>query len=149
MEAVKLEASPQAAYLPGLKTQPEVLIVEDDTTLEDVWYYVLDQVAPGGKVRWVTTEEAAERSIFEKLSRGESYDLIISDVFLSGKRTGVDLWRRFVGHQPKMVLMSSIEESKLRRFIGSSSNQEEVLYLRKPIEPVALKAFLSKLLSPP
>lgn len=59
-----------------------VLIVEDDVSMEPLWSYIIDEVDPHAEMRWVTTEEAAEKMIRQRLEMGQPYDLIVSDIFL-------------------------------------------------------------------
>lgn len=110
-----------------------VLIVEDDVSMEPLWSYIIDEVDPHAEMRWVTTEEAAEKMIRQRLEMGQPYDLIVSDIFLSGRRTGIDLWRRYGEGATAFILMSVIGPEKLMRMTGL--HEPLPPYIQKPLNP--------------
>lgn len=124
--------------------KPRVLIVEDDVTMEPLWTYIIDQVAPGAYLKWVTSEEAAEHAIRYQLLRHRPYDLVISDVFLSSSRTGIDLWRQFSEGYTRFLFMSVISPSKFAKLIGP--NEPTPTYLQKPLNPEECTAAVKALL---
>lgn len=127
-----------------LQPKPRVLIVEDDVTMEPLWTYIIDQVAPGAYLKWVTSEEAAEHAIRYQLLRHRPYDLVISDVFLSSSRTGIDLWRQFNESDTAFLFMSVISPNKFAKLIGP--NEPTPTYLQKPLNPDECSAAVKALL---
>jgi len=110
-----------------------VLIVEDDLTVEPIWDVILRRAIDNVGYRWVTTEHAAEEILRARRGAKEpEFDLVISDVFLSGPKTGIDLWERFQSSFPgRFILVSGIDRTKLDWYLPK--NHERPLYLRKPL----------------
>lgn len=126
-------------------SDPAVLIVEDDAALKPLWISVFAQVAPGARIDWVLTEEAAERKIRERVAIGELYDIIIADIFLSGKRSGLDLWRRYGMDGSEFVVVTGASPEK----VAALTKDEEMpppRFLHKPLEPKALLSLITELL---
>ena len=123
---------------------PRVLIVEDDVTMEALWVYTIDKVAPGAYIQWVTSEEAAEHAINKQLYRHRPFDLVISDVFLSSSKTGIDLWRQYSDAGMSFLFMSVISPTKFAGLIGK--NEPTPPYLQKPLNPDDCTRSLSALL---
>ena len=113
------------------KSVPHVLMVEDDVTMELLWRHIIDEVNEDAVVKWVTTEEAAEQLIRQRIQVGRPFDLIVSDVFLSSHRTGVDLWRRYGNGTTPFILTSILTPQKLINMIGH--NEPVPPYIQKPL----------------
>ncbi len=112
-----------------------ILIVEDDFTMEPLWNYVITEVSPGAHVKWVFTEEAAERLIGQKRQHSEEFDLVICDIFLSGTRTGIDLWKRYGEGPTQFLLMSVVSPQKFSKLLGEETVTP--FYVQKPLSPKA------------
>jgi DNA-binding NtrC family response regulator len=84
----------------------ELLVIEDDLPLRIVIERAVAQLAPGVHVDWASTAEEAT----EKLS-SRSYLGVLSDIFLAGGKTGLDLWEEVHARSPLLpfVLMSSMD----------------------------------------
>jgi len=136
-EGKSTDATPKANETWATNVRPHkgssVLIVEDDVSMEPLWSYIIDEVDPHAEMRWVTTEEAAEKMIRQRLEMGQPYDLIVSDIFLSGRRTGIDLWRRYGEGATAFILMSVIGPEKLMRMTGL--HEPLPPYIQKPLNP--------------
>ena len=122
-----------------------VLIVEDDVTMEPLWKYVIEAAAPGASIKWVTTEEAAEKLIASRLHMSEEFDLIIADIFLSGNKTGIDLWKRYGKGNTQFLLMSAVSPTKFAKLLGVG--EPSPLYVQKPLNPIACIETISAMLS--
>ncbi len=122
-----------------------ILIVEDDITMEPIWKYVIERAVPGASIKWVTTEEAAEKIIAHRLHTSEEFDLIISDIFLSGSRTGIDLWKRYGSSNSQFLLMSAVSPTKFAKLVGDA--EPSPLYVQKPINPIACIDTISEMFS--
>jgi DNA-binding NtrC family response regulator len=85
-------------------------VVEDDRSGETVLRHIIHSVDPEAKVDWVENAEVAALTLVQESSAGRPYDLIISDVFLAGKLTGIDLFKIYHEFKayPPMVLTSSM-----------------------------------------
>ncbi len=123
---------PAIAELPRA---PKVLIVEDDLTQEPIWSYILGKVDPRLAYDWVTSESAAEQMIERSTAENRHYDLIISDIFLAGIETGLDLWSRYHSQlHGKIILASGLEYIDVLTNMGKDRGTTPA-YLRKPLVP--------------
>ncbi len=109
-----------------------VLIMEDDLTFKPFWYKAVHQVLPHAHIEWVASEEAAERRVKRMTLEGKKYDIIIADIFLAGRRTGIDLWTRFSEVADEFLFVSSLSEEKFNKLIQSIEFSYPV-YLQKPL----------------
>lgn len=107
------------------------LIVEDDFLAQPVWEQVIRAVAPTAIIRWATTGEDAEKIINEGLTLGEHFDCVVSDIFLAGKKTGVDLCHHFRHLPVRFLLTSSIGLIQFAEMIEPHQNLQACL-LQKP-----------------
>lgn len=134
----------QEARRKGLPLKdPSILIVEDDAALKPLWLSVLDKVVPGAQIDWVLTEEAAERAIRNKIAVGELYDLVIADIFLSGKRNGIDLWKRYGKDGCDFIVVSGASPEKV---LSLTKGEGSPIFLHKPIQAKACTEIISNLL---
>lgn len=124
--------------------RPRVLIVEDDTTLEPFWMHIIDSIDERAEVKWMTTEEGAEYSVMKWLNRGKPYDLIISDIFLSGHKTGIELWRESMDLDIPFILTSVVSPKKLERMLGK--NELVPPFIQKPLDVDECKAMIKAML---
>jgi response regulator of citrate/malate metabolism len=109
-----------------------VLIMEDDITFKPFWNKAVSQVMPNAHVDWVASEEAAERRVKKMTLEGKKYDIIVADIFLAGRKTGIDLWTRFSGIADEFLFVSSLSEEKFNKLIQSIEFSYP-LYLQKPL----------------
>lgn len=108
-----------------------ILIVEDDITLEPFWISAIHKADPRAEVTWVCSERDAEKEIKLSIKKEAPFDLIVTDLFLAGPRTGIDLWE-IAGEdlRNRMVLTSGIHPEKFRRYFGDHSTAPP--FLQKP-----------------
>ena len=104
-----------------------VLIVEDDTTMEPLWRYVIETARPGSTLEWMTSGEAAAKRI-----QTTAYDLIISDIFLNGDLTGLDIWEK--ADTDRFLLISVLSPSRLET-LALKMPKPLPSYLQKPLDP--------------
>jgi DNA-binding NtrC family response regulator len=133
----------------ALNVRPEnwrrrILIVEDDVTAEPLWRHIFNEVSPDVIYRWVGNADAAEYLIRKRASQGMPFDLVISDIFLNGQRTGIDLWQKMSPMVPHFLLVSVLAPEKLYRLIGESP--EVPRYFQKPLNPKICVDVLSEML---
>lgn len=83
-----------------------VLIVEDDVTLKPLWERVFDLMDKNIHVDWTTTAEMAEKLIRQRFSFGHAYNLVIADISLEGKETGLDLWNKYGEETSNFVIVT-------------------------------------------
>src|SRR4051812_12694554 len=86
-----------------------VFVVEDDPSNQRVLRGLIHAIDPETTVDVDECAETAIRRIESEAGSGRTYDLIIADIFLSGRETGLDLWKacmsRF-GDTPLIVTSS-------------------------------------------
>jgi CheY-like chemotaxis protein len=101
-----------------------ILVIEDNPGCEIILRRVIHSLDPKAAV---DCEESGERAVvaLEK-SRGDgqqSYDLIIADIFLAGRTTGIELWERYKDRFPDtpMLIISSLPAHRFFDSIGRNS----------------------------
>ncbi len=110
---------------------PKILIVEDDLTYQPFWESVIKPVNAKAVIDWVTSEELAEQLLLEEYRRGHPYDLVILDIFLSGRGTGIDLWNRFKEAGKNFIFISQMERQRYEAFLNDQDAYP--LCLEKPL----------------
>ncbi len=114
--------------------QPQILVVEDDVTFEPFWQAIVERADRNAKVFWATSELEAEDMIAKAFETGQGFDLVITDIFLSGARTGIDLWSKFTkALHGKIIITSAIEYEKFMQYFDKSDARP--LFLQKPLIP--------------
>src|ERR1700757_5248740 len=93
-----------------MELRNRVLIVEDDHACETILKQIVRSIDPGAQIDWAESAETAALQLVQERGKGAPYNLVISDVFLSGKLTGIDLWRIYRDFYPvpPVVLTSSL-----------------------------------------
>lgn len=115
----------------------KILVVEDDDSF-NLWIgIVLNRLGIDEYKRVRSVEEAIQ------LLDIELPDLIISDIFLEGKLTGVDLLKRSFKHSIPTIVTTSSTSVELYREIQQI---ESVVYLVKPFQPLTLIAAIEGLM---
>jgi DNA-binding response OmpR family regulator len=120
-------------------THPErprrVLVLEDDMALEPLLTRVIQAVSNGALVDWVTNvEEAKFRLKMWPNHQNPKYDLIIADIFLEGRETGLDFWQscQFLVPNIPVLLMSSMAIDQFFTMLGQ--NVIAPPFIAKPID---------------
>lgn len=122
---------PQLERNPVETIEPfRVLIVEDDLEYEPIWKLVFQKINPEVTIHWSTSAREAEMLIKEAQLDGRKWDLIICDIFLSGSRTGLDLWQDWGEPLENMILVSGVEYSKVLDYVGL--DRIPPVYIQKP-----------------
>jgi response regulator of citrate/malate metabolism len=111
--------------------KPRVLVVEDDLTQEPIWSYIVEKASRWSTMMWATGVPEAYKMISDAKRDGAPFDLVISDIFLSGSLTGIDLWEKLDSEMKNHFLMvSSIDPIKVfRQLEGYKSS----MYVQKPL----------------
>lgn len=110
-----------------------VLIVEDDLALKPIWEHILRRQFVDYHLDWAVSCEEAQKLVSFSIVHDSPYSLIVTDLFLSGAGTGLDLVRflaRAVKSSP-IMLVSAVEEHALRGKYGDLLQNMQVL--TKPI----------------
>jgi response regulator of citrate/malate metabolism len=123
--------------LPEAKPSYSALIVEDDLSASHMIDVVLQSTGQFSRVDWVTSAEEAARMIrkSKKSSRVDPYNLIIIDIFLDGRETGVDLLNYLNEEslqQVPVIMTSGISEARFSELIGPYTIMPT--FLQKPFQ---------------
>ncbi|WP_413586371.1 hypothetical protein [Bdellovibrio sp. HCB274] len=122
-----------------------ILIVEDDLSLKPLWEHILRRQFNDYHLDWSVSCEEAQKFVSSSIVHDSPYTLIVTDLFLSGAGTGLDLVRflaRAVKSSP-IILVSVVEEDALRDKYGDLLCKMQVL--TKPISVPLCDRALDKL----
>lgn len=135
--------------LTSLRVQPKsVLMIEDDPVLETALPRVIQSIAPGAEVTWVSSAEAALLEVRSALVAGDrKFDLIVADIFLEGKITGLDFWSTCERLCPEVpvLIMSSMPPEYFMKAIGRDAIMPP--FLPKPFRIEEFRQKVDDLLS--
>lgn len=124
------------------KQSSKVLIVEDDLFLAAIVGRAIYDINADSDIDWATSLEQALGKVINGINQiGQSpYELVIADIMLEGRGTGLDLWKVFCRTYPNVPVMviSSLPESEVNNAIGFES-QSNLNYLKKPFTMGDLK----------
>lgn len=126
---------------------PRVLVIEDDDLLRALLRAPLERA--GYDVDTVASvPEALEhlREATDPESPVLPPDIIVTDVYLTSTKTGLDLAEdlRGVGWTTPVVVMTSYGSPSIA---ARACSQRDCAYIEKPFEPTALERMLRRLLS--
>jgi response regulator of citrate/malate metabolism len=122
---------------PLKKPRFSALIVEDDMSSMHMLDVALQSTGQFTKLDWATSAEEAVRFLQDRVKAGrpEPYDLIFIDIFLDGRRTGVDLWN-FLNEESlqtvPVIMTSGISEDRFAELMGRYTIVPK--FLRKPFQ---------------
>lgn len=118
-----------------------VLVVEDDLTLKSFWSHILNDMYKKNKIDWASSEEEAETLIRNRFIKGKPYDLVISDIFLAGQKTGIELWLNLAEAAHQFLFVSVLAENRFEQLMRGMGTQP--LFLQKPLRASACKEALA------
>lgn len=130
-----IQTGAKVISLPLRRRKHSALIVEDDMTSIYAIDVALQQTGQFAKLDWASSAEEAMNYIKKRVQNGRvmPYDLIIIDIFLDGRRTGVDLWHYLheenMQHVP-VIMTSGISEERFAHLMGRYSIMPK--FLKKP-----------------
>lgn len=91
-----------------------VLIVEDDLSLKPVWHELFSDMPT--QVYWAVSYEESIKIIEQMKRRREAFDLIITDIFLAGSGTGIEL-----------IASDQVKDSQAKTILISVADKDEIL----------------------
>lgn len=104
-----------------------VLLIEDNPTFFQNWNSILSQAVRSHKLDWAVSKKSAA-----KLLKEHYYDIIISDVFLSGHTTGLDIWKTVNPESCSFIFASSLEQNSFINLVAAENRP--YLFLEKPLD---------------
>lgn len=122
-----------------------VLIVEDDFELEPLWIEVLGTLDSNVQITWTASVGEAESLIDNSLVSRCPYSVIITDIFVSGSLTGIDLLNRYRSSvSNRILIVSGADPRLLEKYLGAELSTVNVL--EKPFSKAeGIRAVLSVL----
>ena len=121
-----------------------VLVVEDDLSLRPLWENFFASAAMKFWLDWAVSCEQALVMIADKNKERKKYHLIISDLFLAGSGTGIDLIKSkpVRDSAAKTILVSSVARDEIARQFGHLFPNTVII-----TKPVDLKKYQAELLN--
>lgn len=118
-----------------------VLVVEDDKSQWPLWENILSGLNRPVEVDWTTTEEAASLLLRTAFERRCQYDLVISDIYLAGPNTGIEIWNKYGEAAKNFIFVSGQPGAKIE--FSKKLNFGNPLLFEKPISTEKLKNVIS------
>lgn len=139
MELIKMNPMPKAH---------RVFVLEDDLELSTVIEKVFKSIDSHLILDWATSVEAAVDTLeqFMTIDSDAPYDLIVADIFLDGRSTGIDFWRTCQEWFPEtpILITSALSLDKFFATVGMHSISPP--YLQKPFSPSECKQVFESML---
>ena len=112
----------------------KVLIVEDDLSLRPIWENYFKSSRDKIWIEWAVSCEQALVIIAETNRLRQYFTLIVSDVFLAGSGTGLDLMKSqpVKESRARKVLISAVDRDELMQQFGHSLPDTEII--SKPLD---------------
>lgn len=123
----------------------KILVVEDDQTLWPFWDNILRTSLMKVEVDWTTNEAEAEKLIRFRYQEEDPYDLVISDIFLEGNKTGIDLWNRYGEAAKNFIFVSGMHLSRYDFLMSLEFGYP--VYLQKPLQPSKCRELIRSLVN--
>ena len=127
----------------------QVFVLEDDLELSTVIEKVLRSIHPDIHLDWVTSAESAINQLHSIAHTAAilPYDLIVADIFLDGKRTGLDFWQVCQEYFPSTPILITSALSLDRFFAAVGKHSISPPYLQKPFSLLECKNTLESMIS--
>ena len=109
--------------------EKSVLIVEDDLALRPLWERAF--LSKKVVIDWATSLEEAEHHIRTRFTQNQPYNLVIADISLEGKGTGIDLWNRYGEEASNFVFVTGLPITK--QAFHTLLNYGYPPYFKKPL----------------
>lgn len=105
-----------------------ILLIEDNPFFQGIWNSIIGRATNASySLDWANTDFIAS----EMLEKNE-YDLIISDIILPGKKTGIDIWKEHDCKNSLYIFVSSIPEEAFHEFMKQNDKQADH-FIQKPL----------------
>jgi DNA-binding NtrC family response regulator len=81
-----------------------ILLIEDNPFFQTLWESIIGRAtASAYTIDWANTDFIAEEML-----ENNKYDIIISDIILTGSRTGFDIWKKYDSKDCCFIFSSSM-----------------------------------------
>ena len=125
----------------------KVLIAEDDLSLKPIWEEFFSRLNGNFSLQWTVSCEEALKILEKAVSERNEFDLIISDIFLAGSGTGMELLNSplLEGTQAKRLLISAVDRDQILEEYADLTENIEVI--SKPFNGKLYEPIITGLLS--
>ena len=117
-----------------MSSKKRVFVVEDDRCNLQVLRALIRSVNPDVTIDTDDSAEHAIKTLEREQKAGRSYDLIIADIFLAGKDTGLDLWKTCLERFRDVPVVVTSSMSLFQYFNVIGREDHAPTYLSKPYE---------------
>jgi DNA-binding NtrC family response regulator len=124
-----------------------VLVIEDDVSSDLILREILMGISKDMKVTSINNAEEALRHLAHETAAHRAYDLIVADIFLSGKATGIDLWAACRELLPRTPVLMTSGISMLQFFATIGRDEIAPSFLPKPYELTECRHLIRSMLS--
>ena len=124
---------------------PRVLIIEEDIATHQFWSVLIRKITPNCSVEFASNAEDAERLIASSQESDSRYNLVISNMFLKGEMSGLELWRLYSESDiffPQFIIVSSVPITEYESLL--SDELRKPYFVRKPLDPTFCGNLISK-----
>lgn len=128
-------------------TAKKVLIAEDDLAQKSLWESFFGSAENQIDLHWTVSCEEALKLIHKSQTESRPFDLIITDIFLAGSGTGMDLLNSELVEKctAKKVLVSAVEREDVVEKFGHLLTDIEIV--SKPINREKYELIINRLLN--
>lgn len=121
-----------------------ILIVEDDLALKPIWHELFADIP--AQIVWAVSYEESLKIIEQMQRKKENFDLLITDIFLAGSGTGIELLTSdSVKSSPtKTILISVVDKSEIIHEYGHLLPKTHIL--TKPLKIVPSRKLVRSIL---
>lgn len=132
---------------PQVFKKNKILIIEDDLSLRPFWYRIFQHLNSEFQIEWAISGEEALDLVGVANQNQKPFDLIISDLFLAGSKTGIELLNspQVLESQAKTILVSAIHFNDLKQLFYI--HKMKARFISKPLSPVNCEKVVTHLLT--
>ena len=124
-----------------------VLIAEDDLALKPLWESFFGRFAENISLYWTVSCEEAIKILERAKDEDQEFDLIISDIFLAGSGTGMELLNsaEVQNSHAKKLLISAVDRQSIMDEYPIDTSDVEII--SKPFNGRLYEPIIASLLS--
>lgn len=147
LNEISYAQNPDLYNLDLYRARPRILVIEDDVTLRPFLTGLINKIDPSIQVDWEFSVAAfLEHEKERPLPSWPKYDMVLTDIYMPDKATGIDVWKYFREHSPltPVVLMSGLTQHEFFK-----SMQHEIYtppYLEKPLSGAECRLMIEGIL---
>lgn len=125
----------------------KVLIAEDDLAQKSLWESFFSSAKSQIELHWTVSCEEALKLVQKSHSENSPFDLIITDIFLAGSGTGMDLLNSEAVEKcsAKKILVSAVEREDVIEKFGHMLPNIEIM--SKPISREKYESIVNRILN--